>query len=166
MSLPLKWAGSWTDMSGRWLESGRKVHLNLETPHQPSPPHTRQGELAQEIQKEGSWGLNPHCPSPLVQLLGLRGGCRHGAAASRALTCSAVPRPDASPPAQGSGELVPRREWWLHRRLRRSAAPGHVRACVTKELSRPRLFAPTGPRGDWWDLPPLCTQNSPSKSLL
>lgn len=127
-------------MSGQWLESGRKAHLNLDisllshttSQAQSSPPHTRQGE----IQGEGSWNLNPHCPSPPIQLLGVRRGCRPGPRASRALTCSAFPGPDASLPAQGSGELVPRREWWLHRRLRRSAAPGHVRACVTKELSR------------------------------
>lgn len=49
-------------------------YFPLETPTrqtQGSPPHTRQGEWVREIQREGSWYLNPHCPSPLVAATGV-----------------------------------------------------------------------------------------------
>ena len=106
-------------------------------PHPPNPPHPhppnptptprqlsalsepkipqhrrRQGEGTRENHSEGSWNLNPLCPVSPNQLPGLVGGCPPGlsARAPDPLLAPLSSDPVPARQAQGSGELIPRKE--------------------------------------------------------
>ena len=154
-------------MCGQWLESGRKEHLNLcisllrHTHTQPPCPNPRSlwthsvgGGVFGRIRGKapGTWAhIVPH---PWTGCRDWRAAATLASERARALTCPAFPGATSARCAQGSGELVPRREWQLHPTPRRSAAPGHVRVSRHQLAHHPPAHTHT-PR-----------KNYPSKSLL